>query len=268
MSYEDSLSFKGDGEITGSKHLIDQRKVTASFLLVVIIIGIGLAGFAYVLSNTPATYYYEEQLPSSDFRDTRITLSGLEDANITVAFIDEPGLWYRIAVTHYVSGVRHSIESVTEPSFFPLRVHITSVTRIKSISIVLGTDVVHSLYISGLNLNTRVTVDNGAKISGSKCWFFASGFFHFILTENVNFTTEGMDVEVGDFFFPLLPDLAIFDIDLPPGLNGDIYSTNMTFYENEWPIHIGDHWSTLSHEEPLLDIDVFHSPRVWASLLL
>ena len=115
-------------------------------------------------------------------------------------------------ITHYTNGRRHSVENVTAPSFLPLRVQVSSVTRIKSINIVLGTDVAHSIYISGFNLNTVVRVDNGAKISGSHCRFYGTGSFKFIMTDNVNFTNEGMDVKIGDFFSPWeSPELVFLD---------------------------------------------------------
>jgi len=246
----------------------DRRKIVSVLVAVVIII-IGFLGVANIIINRPTTYHYEEWLPDPGARDTRFTIAGLDDANISISFANEPGLWYRLELTHYSSIKKHAVNAVEEPSFLPLRVHVTSVTPVKSLNIVLGTDVAHSLYIHGDNLNAVVIMDNEAKISGSRCIFYGTGAFQFVMTENVNFTSEGMDVRVGDLFAELTPpDLAVFDIDLPPGLNGRLISPNMTFIQNEWPIVYPDQVGTVSIEEPLLDIEVYHSLRVWADLKL
>ncbi len=244
---------------------IDQRKLSGVFVVVVIIVG--TIGLAIIVDKTPTTYRYEAWLPESNPRDTRFTITGIEDANITVSFVDEPGLWYRLYVTHYDSMKRHSVENVVDPSFLPLRVQVTSITPVKSIHVVLGTDVVHSMYISGSNLNTIVIVDNGARISGSKCRFYGTGVFQFGLTENVNYTSEGMDIEVGDFFSVMpSPELVVLNIDLPAGLNGRLSSPNATFIHNDWLINYDDEWGTASISEPLIDIEIHYSMRVWANL--
>ncbi|MHA2396872.1 MAG: hypothetical protein ACXAC0_09230 [Candidatus Thorarchaeota archaeon] len=245
---------------------IDKRKV-ASLLIAVVIIVVGFVGVANIIDNIPTTYHYEAWLPESSSRDTRFTIAGIDDANITVTFADEPGLWYRLDVTHYSSVKRHGVNDVSEPTFLPLRAHLTSVTPVKNINLVFGTDVAHRLYISGENLNTFVKMDNGAKISGSKCRFYGTGVFQFIMTENINFTSEGMDVRVGDSFLDSTsPELVVLDIDLPTGLSGRLSSPNATFIQNDWPINYGDQWGTNSIDEPLLDIKIFYSKRVWASL--
>jgi hypothetical protein len=125
------------------------------------------------------------------------------------------------------------------------------------------------LYISGYNLNTIVKVDNDAKISGSVCRFFGTGSFSFIMTENVNFTTEGMYIVVGDFFSPEeWPELVILDVDLPEGMNGRLSAPNVTFIQRDWPFSYGDQWGTTSIDEPLLDIEIYHATSVWANLRL
>ncbi len=245
--------------------MIDKHKVIVFLIAVVILIGIG--GIVNLISNTPTTYHYERMLPDSYPRDTRFTIANVKDANITISFVNEPGFWYRIDMTHYTSVKHHAVECVTNPSFLPLRVRVSSVTPVKTINIVLGTDVAHSLYISGENLNTIIIMDNGAKISGSRCRFFGTGVFQFIMTENVNFTGKGMDVEVGDFVLgPVSPELVVVDVDLPSGLNGRFSSPNATFIRNEWPINYGNEWGTTSIDSPLLDIQIFYSMRVWANL--
>jgi len=235
------------------------------FVAVVIIIGIG--GVVHLTNTSPTVYHYVEYLPKSDQRNTRFTVAGIEDANITISFVNKPGLWYIIDLTHYTSVKHHAVESLTSPSFLPLRVHVKSVTPVKTINIILGTDAAHNLYISGENLNTIVIVDNGAKISGTRCRFFGTGTFQFVFTENVNFTSEGMDVEVGDFILgPVSPELVVVDIDLPSGMNGRFSSPNATFIQNEWPVNYGSEWGTASIDSPLLDIQIFYSMRVWANL--
>jgi hypothetical protein len=251
--------------MSNSRDSIDKKKVAGFFVAVVFIIGV--VGIVNIIDTTPTTYHYEAWLPESNARDTRFTVVGINDANITVSFDDEPGLWYRIDITHYTSVKHHAVEDISEPSFLPLRVHLTSVTPIKRINIVLGVDVAHSIYISGENLNTIVTMDNGAKISGSKCKFVGTGFFQFFMTENVNFSSEGMDVEVGDFFLNLgAPELVVIDVDLPSGLNGRLSTHNVTFIQNEWPIKYGNEWGTSSIDDPLLDIEIYYSVNVWANL--
>jgi len=222
-----------------------------------------------MINNTPATYHYEAWLPESGSKESRITIAGIEDANITVSYVDRPGFWYSIDVTHYTSGKRHSVDHITNPLFLPLRVHITSVTRVRNINIVLGTDATHNLYISGVNLNTIVILDNGAKISGSRLRFYGTGIFQFSMTENVNYTTEGMSVKIGDLFSNReSPELVVLDIDLPTGLNGHLSTPNATFINNDWPINYDDEWGTKSINEPLLNIEIFFSMRVWANLRL
>ncbi len=245
------------------RNIINKRMLSAVFIAVVIIVGV--LGILIIIDNIPRTYHYEARLP--DTRDTRFSITGIDDANITVSFVDEPGLWYRIDVTHYTSMNRHSVENVTSPDYFPLRVSLTSITPIRNINIVLGTDVAHSLYIQGSNLNARVNVDRGAKLSNSRCRFYGSGVFQFFMSEDVNFTSGGMHIAVGDFFTNWAqPELVILDIDLPAGMNGHLSSPNASFIHNDWPAHYDDQWGTYSINEPLLDIKIYNSLEVWASL--
>ncbi|MFW9798000.1 MAG: hypothetical protein ACFFE2_13245 [Candidatus Thorarchaeota archaeon] len=245
----------------------DRRKLVG--LLVVIVVILGFFGFVGYIHDIPTTYHYETWLPNSDKRDTRITITGLTDANITVSYVDEPGLWYRMDITHYDSTKRHAVENVTDPSFFPLRVHVTSVTPVKRLDLFLGTDVAHSLYISGTNLNTKIILDNGAKLSGSRCRFYGTGTFQFFMTDDVNFTEGGMDVKVGDFFTDSpSTELVIVDVNLPAGLNGRLSSPNVSFVQNEWPVKYGQEWGTILIDEPLLDIEIYSSLKVWANLLM
>jgi hypothetical protein len=246
--------------------MINKKKLCGTLFIVVIIL-VGFVGIVNIIGSIPTTYHYEAWLPESETRDTRFTIASIKDANITVSFTNEPGLWYRLDITHYTSVKSHAVENAQDIPFLPLRVHLTSVTPVKNINLVFGTDVVHRLYISGENLNVLVVVDNGAKISGSKCRFYGTGVFQFVMTENVNFTSEGMDVEVGDFFLDTMaPELVFLDIDLPVGLNGRLSAPNASFIRNDWPITYYDEWGTTSINEPLLDIDIFFSARVWASL--
>ncbi|MFW9805306.1 MAG: hypothetical protein ACFFFK_01095 [Candidatus Thorarchaeota archaeon] len=245
--------------------ILDRRKAIGFLATIVIIIGV--LGLVNIISSIPETYYYEASLPKNNTRDTRFTITGVNNANISISFVDEPGLWYRIEMTHYTSGKRHSVENVTTPSFLPLRVQVTSVTPVKTLNIILGTDAIHSLYISGSNLNTIVVMDNGAKISGSRCRFYGTGIFQFVMTENINYTTKGMDVEVGDFFLSgESPELVILDIDLPVGMNGHLSSHNTTFIHNDWQINYGNEWGTVSIDEPLVDIEIYYAQNVVAEL--
>lgn len=244
---------------------LDNRKLLGVFVAAVILIGV--LGMVVIFDDTPTTYHYEERLSSGETRSTRFTIAGVHDANITVSFVDEPGLWYRVDMTHYTSVKHHSVNAVRKPSFLPLRVHLNSVTPVKTINIVLGTDVTHNLYISGERLNTIVKVDNGAKISGSRCRFHSTGEFKFILKENVNFTSKGMDLLIGDgFLLPEPPERVVLDINLPPGMNGRLSAQNVSVYQNEWPIKQDDQYGTNSIDEPLLDIKIFYSLRVWVKL--
>ena len=241
------------------------RKLLAVFVAVVIVVGV--VGIVIIIDNTPTTYHYEAFLPQSDSRETRVTLSGIDDANITVSFVDEPGLWYRMDVTHYTSGKKHSVDNITTLTIIPLRVHLTSVTALKTVNIVLGTDVAHSIYISGENLNALVKYDNGAKISRTRCRFYGTGIFQFQLSEDVNITTGRLNVDIGDRHTDWhTPEHVVLDIDLPDGVNGHLSSPNATFIHNDWPVHYGDQWGTTSIDEPLIDIEIYYSMRVWASL--
>lgn len=242
-----------------------KQKMIVLFVAVVIIIGIG--GLVNLINNSPTTYHYEAWLPTSNARNTRFTIAGIDDANITITFVNDPGLWYRIGVTHYTSAKHHAVEKVTNPSFLPPRVHLTSVTPVKTINVVLGTDVAHGVYISGENLNIIIIVDNGAKISDSRCRFYGTGIFQFKMTENVNFTTKGMSLKIGDRVLrPVSPELVVLDIDLPNGLNGRMSAPNATVFNNQWPFKYDNVWGTPSIDNPLLDIEIFYSMRVLAYL--
>jgi hypothetical protein len=168
------------------RRYFSQNKVLGLSLAMVVIVGV--LGIPFVMKAIPSTYQHEEYMPELDSRNTRVFLSDLEDTNITITFVNEPGLWYRMSVTHYTTGERHRVESITDSSSSTLTIELTTVTRIKSIYLELGTDVVHSIHINGENLNTRVVVDNGAQISGSICSFHATGIFQFIMKQDSHST--------------------------------------------------------------------------------
>ncbi len=239
---------------------MEGRKVVGVVVAVVVVTSV--LGIIFVIPATSSQFHYEDHLSPSDPDGVRVVLDGLEDTNVTITFVAEPTLWYRMDITQYNSGKSHSIEAIRFDTHLYLGTYVTA-GRIQDIMLVLGTGAVYAITIAGENVNATVVYDNGARLGSQTHMFTATGIFRFRLTENVNFTDHGMRIRAE----PTNPDFVFLDIDLPDGLNADLKAPDATFVLNEWPMVVGNHYRTTSTDEPFLDVDIPYSPVV-ASLRL
>jgi hypothetical protein len=233
--------------------------------IIFIISAVGI--MVYPWNPVSSQFYYERQFEPSDHEEVRISIRDFEDTNITISFVDDPTLLYRLNITLYSPGSSPRVR--TERLYEHIRMTIDDPPdRIQDITLLLGTSAYYGITVIGQNLNTTITHDNGARLEWQEITYLATGIFRFKLTEDVNFTDEGLWVQTGSTG----PDLVILDLNLPAGLMGFMAAPNVTLIINEWPHHFTDfgyeHYHsapTVTH--PFLRLDIDNSSVV-ASLRL
>ncbi len=236
------------------------RRKAAAFLIVVLVVS-GFLGYFFIIPAVSTHFHYEGRWDPSNPEGAGISLLDLEDTNITVMFIDDPTLWYRIDVVHYSPGRAHHFDART------WGVTIDGITsRVKDILVVLGNATSYGLLIIGDNLNTTITYDNGALVGGARnVRYDASGIFRLRIAEDVNRDHGGMQIDVVNTPEWTYGDpLVLLDINLPEGMNGRLSTASpyvsdvpdVIFVHNEWPRnYYGYIFTTTSITDPMIDIE-------------
>jgi hypothetical protein len=225
---------------------MDTKKVVG-----VVVILVAVIGLLVVFVGLPATqteFHYEQAYPVDGTKPVQINLE-LRNTNISVTFVDDTTLMYRVDVTQYSAGSHHHAyfrEWDAPNNYYVFTLDSLTDEGAKEVTIVLGTATNYTMEIDGNNIDASVVFDNGAVLEGQECVVSGSGSFHFELTEDVSFSGSA------------LIDLDL-NIDLPSGLNGRLeFPSGVTpsFTTLVGWTHVSTYvYATSLTSEPLLDIE-------------
>jgi hypothetical protein len=224
-------------------------------IILVIVISVGIGGVFLLLGGVSSTeFHYEHVYPSGETKQALVSLWGLEDTNVSITFEDNPALLHSLDIELYSAGDIFQYELEDKASYYWIKLEATD--RIKSLDLVLGTGPKYEIGIHGTNINSTITYSNGALLRGQQIEYYGSGFLRFVLDEDIDFSTEGLDVLIREEA-GVRGDLDL-NIDLPEGLNGRVSfdTTSLTIAENEgWAFRSEGHYSTDAvSPQPLLDL--------------
>jgi hypothetical protein len=223
-----------------------------------------------VVVDTPNTFYhFERAYPTGSNKEVYLVLRNLIDTNVTLSFVNDTGLMYRIDVECYEhnSDARLEYESGKTLCY----VFLFCIGRLRSVNVVLSSCVTHSLIgIYGTGLNVTVDMNNGAVTAGNFISVQMRGIFRLRLRDDtVTHAVGGCRVEIGHGSVGERPDLALLDIDLPDGYEGSVGldTRNLSFLVLDgWYYRGGNHYSTVYPlKEPLVYVGC-SAKRIVASL--
>jgi hypothetical protein len=254
-----------------------KRQLVAVGIVVLIIGSVGVYLFLFPMGSS----FHYEKTGTADNVEYRVGVRNIRDCEINVSFVDDNDLLYSLDIEMYgfsSSTVFYLYEDATSVllNYYtgPSRAEWTGEeTRIKSLSIALGTGKAYNIIMAGTNLTASITYSNGALIGQST-------YLHYLAVESsAVFTYDGYDVDVttlevdndpvrldanlggqGDFRLTS----AVVDIDLPYFYFGDvdIVADDITVSASGWnKSAVVDSYSTEDVDgiPPEVFVDIFSS---------
>ncbi|MHA1903958.1 MAG: hypothetical protein ACXADL_06530 [Candidatus Thorarchaeota archaeon] len=228
------------------------------YLAIGVVAVLTVASVGVILVLDPFGTHYEAKVQEQYERGT-IHVKDMSNGNVSVSFVDDPTLFYSIDFVQASSGPRPYIYTNSLHTDDP-NIQLVCDGDVDSLDIVLGNGIGYGITIHGTDINTTVTYNNNAVIGAYQqpnyFSYGASGTLEFIFTEDVNYTSWGLDVHLDRINRELYVSL---DIDLPDGLGGSLALLNVGTFnivdrEGWW--HRGnDLYSTaVAVEDPALEI--------------
>lgn len=236
-------------------------KLVAGVMIVFLVTG--LVGVLLVWDPFPRTYFHIEKQDLYESSYFTLRLSGLEDTNLTISFVDDNSLFYSIDAAPYQSTSAGNAFIMSGVG--GLLLHFEALVRMRSINVTLSTGFYCSFEVLGSNLNSSIVYDNGALVDGSVI-YQATGNLSFVVTENVTLRNHLVFSGPVNVSAPL--STLYLDIDLPDGIGGFLRPGGpITFLENEgWILSEYNNYVTVAGS-PVVDIRVGYCDHVYARLL-
>jgi hypothetical protein len=211
-------------------------------VLALIIVGAGTV--LLLLPRSDTHHGLIRGLPEGSYTRVTFHLNDIQDCSMNVSFIDDPELLYSLDVQLYEpSPAASAFDLTVSEGTNPLQVTFVGKVRIKEIRLVLGSGMPYGVGVLGSNVNATVVYGNSAIGSGASFNFQTTGsFVDLQFTESLVFTSEGMEVGVGNAGVGR-PDNVYLSLDLPDGVNG------IGSFSKPLSIHANTGW-TLDFEMP------------------
>ena len=249
------------------------RKVAA---IAIAIIVVGAGAVLLLLPRSADTFHLEKNLPEGNYTSVSFQLKDIQDCSLNVSFVDNPTLLYSMDIRLYTSSpVSTAFDlSVNGENLAQLDVELDGKTRIKNINLVLGSGVPYAIGVLGTNVNATAIYSNNVVGSRASFDFQTTGsFVELRFTEDMVFTSEGMEVNVGTAGVGR-PDAVYLSLNLPDGVNGiGSFSIPLSIHANTgWTLYsqVGDSdtYVTENHnQQPRIGIALraVYSVHVWLS---
>jgi len=189
-----------------------------------------------------------------------VRFNDLKDCNVTVSYVNDSSVFYRLDVELYSPAVGSSpFTAKDSKDAYDAGLIFTVTSRIRSVNLVLGTGTQYDILFdcSAANLNTTIIYSNGALMGGdARIRYWASGTLRFAFTESVSFSDKGMEC-----MLDLTPSGTVcIYVDLPDGMDGQASLGGYEVYATElsgWHYRGGNDYSTvITVHDPLLDLSV------------
>ena len=206
---------------------MDRKLVALGVACVVSVSGVSV----FLLVNPYGTIFHFELRDKGTAVGSGVvqfTLGNLQDSKLSISFVNDTSLLYSLDVVLNSAAFMNSVfafqEHPSTPDYKILDFEASAATR--SVNLVLGTAKAYFLTVTGTNLTSTVKYGNGSMLTAkaadwvdpSTLWYDASGTFRFEFHNDVNFTTRGLDLQVG--FHGDKPDSVNVNVVLPQGLHG------------------------------------------------
>ncbi|MGQ4911596.1 MAG: hypothetical protein ACP6KW_05445 [Candidatus Thorarchaeota archaeon] len=204
-------------------------RVKAAVVMMVVVSGLAV-GLLVVLPLPSLLHHYEVKVQEGR-NFFAVTLSDLEDTNLSITFVDDPSLLYTMDIALYEPATPAEAYGYhPTSSYYPL---LEAKVRIRSLNVTLGTGVEYFINLDGINLNSMIIFDNGAISEGYTLNYQGTGRLDLVLTENITLTRDISLSVGGRDGFNYMTFLHL-DVDLPPSVGGSLFFSDATiaFTEN------------------------------------
>ncbi|MHA1812900.1 MAG: hypothetical protein ACTSYX_05625 [Candidatus Thorarchaeota archaeon] len=200
-------------------------ELTRKRLYALVIMAVVLGGLFYVFNPFRTHLVYESRF--SDPTDTLpvfVSIEDFVDANVTVEFVNEPGLMCRMEVElygwqmQYTSPYWQAYKNARDWYYVSLEMQrgTMAMRRARAIHITLGVNHSYSLLLDGENLNVSIVYDHGALLDDNTVDLYCSGTVDFTFTEDV-VVQGGLTVGAGGYL-----KKTHIDVSLPEVLDGRV----------------------------------------------
>jgi len=242
------------------------RKVVA--VGITCVLAVSVTAIVLVIDPFGASFHFEWRDKAVGTGVVQFTLGKLRDSQLSISFVNDTSLLYSLDVTLFSPAFMNSvftfISHPSNPDYAILDFEASAPTR--SVNLVLGTARGYFLTITGTNLTSSVKYGNGSLLTAkaadwvdpSTLWYDASGTLGFEFQNDVNFTTRGLDVQIG--FHGQKPDSVNVNVVLPSGLRGSFYYYSQTSISialgGMWMQYTGFCKTYMGDSEPTLHMSV------------
>ncbi|MHA2322760.1 MAG: hypothetical protein ACXACG_14025 [Candidatus Thorarchaeota archaeon] len=246
------------------------KKGFAGAVVVVVIVS-GLGAILWLGSSPSIEFHLEAEVELPRYANFTLFLADLLDTNLTISFVNDNSLLYRIDMVLYDPSSPSEAFDLDTQSYTSIHRFFTLV-RVRSMNVTLGTGCTYDLAVWGTNLSTSITYDNGAR-ARSELRYEASGLLLVRITENMTIMDNHnqFDIYTGISNDPL--QAFYLDVDLPDGYGGQL---NRGHISDLVPISFvervgwtSDEWGVYStvDESPLIKFATPHCEHIFARLI-
>ena len=234
---------------------MDRRFLAIGVVVIIAIAGVSVILVINLASPKPSTSFHDEQkvsaIPDYD-KLVKLTMSGLSNCSLSIGFVNDTSLLYRLDVRLCTAAVMSSAFTISIQPSSPTdppeaEVNFTAHVPMQSVSVVLGTNKTYQLYIEGTNLTTSVVYGNGAlmgvpfsSLVPTEFRYHATGTLSFQFLDSVKVGRAGLQVILENM---LGINKAKITVELPSALSGRLVMTSCSVTQ----VALAGRWADYSY---------------------
>lgn len=211
-----------------------KRRTAAIVLALMVTVSVLSVGIGIVMVDT--RYSFQELVPERTSQAALI-IYDISDCNLTITFIDESNLLYRMDIQYYEpisiwsAYPSHEITVgalATSASIHPNR-------RVRSLNVTVGPSINYLQFFRCYNVNSTIVYDGNVEFNQTLI-YYASGSLNIIVTENIR-NRIGASITT---------DAVRLDITVPTGFSGGVFfsSESVTVERTGWAYNVDIYYDT------------------------
>lgn len=211
-----------------------KRRTAAIVLTLMVTVSVLTVGIGIVMAGT--IYSFQEHVPR-EASQAALIISELTDCNLTITFIDEPNLLYRIDIEYYEPVPIWSAYPPHKITVGPVAAgaQIYPSQRVRSLNVTVGPAVYWLDFHRCYNLNSTIVYDGAVELNQT-LRYYASGSLDVIVTEDIR---NGIGADITS-------DEVRLDITVPTGFAGCVFfqSDSVTVERTGWAYSVDINYNT------------------------
>ncbi len=174
---------------------MSHRKKQAVFVIVVVL---GSTAGYFMFMNPYGHTFSITMIKNPNEYFFFFSLGNLHDTNVTIVFVNESSLFFRMRVELYAPNLMQDAFELKFDSQ-PQMVYLNAKVRIKNIDVELGNSLPTKFFVGGINVNASITYSNGVPLSNvekmgfGSLYYEATGTLWLTVLEDVNPSKGGLE---------------------------------------------------------------------------